>query len=96
MKRALLVGIDDYEDRTYVGIEMGLSGSIVFERLTLTPWLGLQSLHGKRYTAGGLGGAFDVRSFGHEKIAVFGSVIANSGWPISDVGALVGVGYRYW
>ncbi len=90
------LAINSFEDRTYVGIEAGVSGSVVFDRVTLSPWLGLQSLHSKRYRAAGLIGAYDVRTFGHESIALFASVIVNSGWPISDVGALVGVGYRYW
>lgn len=90
------LAIDRYEHRTYVGIETGLSGSIAFERVTLTPWLGLQSLHSKRYQAGGLSAAFDVRTSGHESIALFASIVANRGWPISDTGVLVGVAYRSW
>lgn len=85
-----------FEERTYVGIEAGVSGAVVFDRVTLSPWLGLQSLHGKRYRAAGLIGAYDVRTFGDESITLFASVIGNSGWPIGDVGALVGVGYRHW
>jgi hypothetical protein len=90
------LALNSFEDRTYVGIEAGLSGSVVFDRVTVTPWFGLQSLHSKRYRAGGLIGAYDVRTFGHESIALFASVIANRGWPISDIGGLLGVGYRYW
>lgn len=87
---------DSFEQRTYVGIEAGVSGSLVFDRVTLTPWLGLQSLHSKRYRAGGLSAAFDVRRSGHESIAGFASIIANRGWPIRDAGVLVGVAYRSW
>lgn len=96
------LAVNSYEDQTYIGIEAGVSGSVIFDRVTLTPWLGLQSLHSKRYRAAGLLGAYDVRTFGHESIALFASVIVNDdwlgadNWPISDVGALVGVGYRYW
>ena len=95
------LAINSFEDRTYVGIEAGVSGSVVLDRVTLSPWLGLQSLHGKRYRAVGLTAAYDVRIFDHERIALFASVIVNNdllagdNWPISDVGALVGVGYRY-
>jgi len=90
------VALNSFEDRTYVGIEAGVSGSLIFDRVTLSPWFGFQSLHSKRYRAGGLSGTYNVRTFGHESVALFASVIANSGWPISDIGALVGVGYRYW
>lgn len=90
------LAVNSFEDRTYVGLEAGLSGSLVVDRFTVTPWLGFQSLHGKRYTAGGLGGAFDVRVFGHESVTLFASLIANHGWPIGDVGMLAGVGYRNW
>lgn len=94
--------VNSFEDQTYIGIEAGLSGSVVLDRVTLSPWLGLQSLHSKRYRAAGLIGTYDVRTFGHERIALLASVIVNNdwisgdNWPISDVGVLVGVGYRYW
>lgn len=96
------LAINSFEDQTYVGIEAGLSGSVVIDRVTLSPWFGLQSLHNKRYRAAGLIGTYDVRIFDHERIAVFASVIVNNDllpgdqWPISDVGTLVGAGYRYW
>jgi hypothetical protein len=95
--------IGEFEERTYVGIETAISGTVVLDRSTLSPWFGLQSLHDKRYRAAGLIGTYDLRSLGrHESIALFASVIVNKAWlggdnwPISDVGALVGVGYRYW
>jgi hypothetical protein len=96
------LAVNSYEDQTYIGIEAGVSGSVVLDRVTLSPWLGLQSLHARRYRAAGLIGAYDVRTFGHERIALLASVIVNNDWisadngPISDVGVLVGVGYRYW
>lgn len=94
--------ITSFDNETYIGIEAGVSGSIALDRVTLSPWLGLQSLHGKRYRAAGLVGAYDVQRSGRESIAVLASVIVNNdwisdeNWPISDVGVLVGVGYRYW
>ena len=96
------LALDSFEDRTFVGIEAGVSGSVALDRVTLTPWMGLQSLHGKRYRAVGLIGAYDLRTFGHERIALFASMIVNNDWlglgnsPISDVGVLLGVGYRSW
>lgn len=96
------VALNSFEEETYIGIEAGVSSSVVFDHVSLTPWLGLQSLHNKRYRAAGLIGAYDVRTFGHESVALFASVIINNDWldidnlPISDVGALFGVGYRYW
>lgn len=96
------LAINGFEDQTYVGIEVGVGSSFVIDRVTLSPWFGLQSLHSKRYRAVGLTATYDVRNFGHERIALFASVIVNNelfggdNWPISDVGALVGAGYRYW
>jgi hypothetical protein len=42
-----------FTDQTYIGVEAGVSGSIVLDRVSLSPWLGLQSLHNKRYRAAG-------------------------------------------
>jgi hypothetical protein len=85
-----------FEERTYVGLEMGLSGSLLIDHFSVSPWLGFQSLHSKRYTAAGLSGGYDIRVLGHESITLFASLIANRGWPIADVGVLAGVGYRSW
>jgi len=89
--------VNSFEDQTYIGIEAGVSGSVVLDRVTLSPWLGLQSLHSKRYRAAGLIGAYDVRSSATRDRGTRvrdrqQRWISSDNWPISDVGVLVASG----
>lgn len=96
------LSINHFVDQTYVGIEGGVSGSVLLNRVTLTPWFGVQSLHNKRYRALGVIATYELRSVEHESVALLASVIVNNdwlaidNWPISDVGVIFGVAYRYW
>ena len=89
------VSSDQFDEHSYVELEAGLSASVVVDRISVTPWFGLQGFHDQRQRAGGVTMGYDVRVVDRDRLGAFASLSYGSEF-MRYYGLCLGVAYRYW